>query len=188
MANERRLFKQRLHRLDSGYYTGPCWVHWSMTLENRAQGWLNKDTHSTFREYLFQAMARYRTACPIYCLMPDHWHLLIAGLNDVSNQPLAVQTLRRQWNSIHPDAKLQRQAFDHVLRENECRSDAILKLSQYILNNPVRKQLVENPTAWPYSGSVFPGYPNLDPRKYYFWENFWKAYGEQAEGQRQFNR
>ena len=33
---------------------------------------------------------------------------------------------------------------------------------------------------WAYSGTVFPGYPEMDPRKKYFWENFWKAFERQS--------
>ncbi len=77
--------------------------------------------------------------------------------------------------------KLEHQAYDSVLREDDRKEGAFTKLVSYILRNPVRKNLVQTWAEWPYSGCLFPGYPKLDPRKSYFWDNFWKAYREQGE-------
>lgn len=42
--------------------------------------------------------------------------------------------------------------FDHIARKEE----NVLAICEYILANPVRKGLVEDPTEWPYSGMLDP--------------------------------
>jgi len=78
--------------------------------------------------------------------------------------------------------KLQHQPFDSVLREEDRKGDAFADLVGYILRNPVRKGWVDDWQDWPYSGAAFPGYPKLDPRKPYFWTDFWAAYHKHLDG------
>jgi REP element-mobilizing transposase RayT len=169
-----------LRRLDRSFYCGQAYVHWSMTMADRRKGWLSPGHHAAFREICFHALARHRLCCPVYCLMPDHGHLLLIGLNASSDQLGAIKWLRREWNHLLRPVKLQRQAYDNVLRESDRERDAFADLVGYILRNPVRKELVDQWSAWPYSGTCFPGYPKLNPRQVYFWENFWKAVLEQS--------
>jgi len=44
----------------------------------------------------------------------------------------------------------QRGFYDHIVRENE----DLIKIAQYILDNPVRKGLAENAEQYPYSGAI----------------------------------
>jgi putative transposase len=60
--------------------------------------------------------------------------------------------------------KLQPQAHDHVLRQDERRRGAFAKICFYILANPVRAGLIKDPENWPFCGAVLPGYPDLHPR------------------------
>jgi REP element-mobilizing transposase RayT len=83
-----------LHRLPAAAYQGNAYVHWSMTLENRATGWLTPLLHSRFRELLLHTVARYGLLCPAYCLMPDHLHALLIGLRATSDQRVAVRFFR----------------------------------------------------------------------------------------------
>jgi REP element-mobilizing transposase RayT len=169
-----------LRRLDRSFYTGQSYVHWTMTMADRATGWLSAEHHVEFRQLLFHALARYRLACPVYCLMPDHAHLLLIGLSPRSDQIRALAMLRRDWNQLLAPAKLQKQPYDHVLREADRERGAFATLVGYILRNPVRASLVAQWTDWPYGACCFPGYPKLDPRQVYFWDNFWKAAQEQS--------
>lgn len=74
-----RVDKSRLPKLAAESYCGLVCVHWTLTLENRAAGWLSAAFHATFREILLHAGARYGLACPAYVLMPDHVHLIWLG-------------------------------------------------------------------------------------------------------------
>ena len=77
--------------------------------------------------------------------------------------------------------KLQPQAHDHVLREEERKQGAFASVCFYILANPVRAKLEEREVDWRFSGAVMPGYPNLHPLQEGFWELFWKLYYQQRE-------
>lgn len=127
-------------------------------------------------------LVRYHLCCYGYCLMPDHGHFLLIGLNDRSDQLAFVREFTRAWNQLlGPGHRLMRQGYDTVLREADRQKGAFSELADYIWHNPVRAGLVEDCTRWPFLGCLLPGYPKLDPRKPYFRENFWKGYQDQAD-------
>ena len=171
------LHKGRLRRLDPLAYTGSACVHWSMPLEHHVTGWLDDLMHSNLREILLHACVRYSTVCPVYCLMPDHAHFLIMGIGDNADQRPAIRMLRRQWTKLLPHGmELQRQSYDHVLREEERGRGAFESVAYYILENPVRARLVAESADWRFSGSLVPDYPSLNPRAVEFWTSFWLAH------------
>ena len=51
--------RRYLKRLPATYYHGTAWVHWTMTIEGRRQGWLDELIHARVREALLQTFARY---------------------------------------------------------------------------------------------------------------------------------
>jgi REP element-mobilizing transposase RayT len=170
------LHKGRLRRLAPEAYLRESYVHWTMAMERRATGWLDALAHARLREALLHACVRHGLACAVYTLMPDHAHFLVIGLHGDSDQRAGIAMLRRSWREILPAGIcLQRQAYDHVLRETERERGAFASVAHYILENPVRAGLVEERDAWPYSGSLVPGYPSLDPARETFWESFWLA-------------
>ena len=77
-----------LPRLDPSSYRGTAWVHWTMTMHDRARGWLDDSMHRQVRELLLHTSSRYFLHCAGYCLMPDHAHFLWMGLWDGSDQLL----------------------------------------------------------------------------------------------------
>ena len=44
--------KGRLKRLNDSHYSGRSYVHWTMSLEKRATGWLNEQHHAELRGIL----------------------------------------------------------------------------------------------------------------------------------------
>ena len=48
----------------------------------------------------------------------------------------------------------------------------------HILANPVRAGLVAEWRAYPYSGALVPGYPDMELRDDDYWERFWRVYGK----------
>jgi hypothetical protein len=88
-----------LRRLPDEYYRGQAYVHWSMTMDDRKQGWLVPILYCRFREVLTHTFFRYGLCCPVYCCMPDHLHLLWIGILDSSDQRVAVKYFRNCKNS-----------------------------------------------------------------------------------------
>ena len=57
---------------------------------------LNPLFHARFRELILHAAAREQIWCPVYCLMPNHFHLVWMGVRRESDQLNAMRFLRRQ--------------------------------------------------------------------------------------------
>jgi hypothetical protein len=94
-------------------------VHWTLTLDHRATGWLTPGFHHTWQLTLLHASARYGLACPCYVLMPDHIHLIWLGLRDDADQRTAIGFLRKHLRPALAPHDWQKQAHDHVLRDVE---------------------------------------------------------------------
>lgn len=168
--------RDSLKRLPPEYYRGQACVHWSMTIEDRRTGWLVPIFYYRFRELLTHTMFRYGICCPIFCLMPDHMHLLWLGILDSADQRPAMKFLRRQLRPVleRLHVQLQNQPYDHVLREDERQLTALQNVVEYIARNPERKQLVplDGFREYAYTGCLVPGYPDLKPFQPDFWSLF----------------
>jgi putative transposase len=169
-----------LKRLPDAFYRGQAYVHWSLTMRERRTGWLNPIFYCKFRELLTHAMFRYGLCCPIFCCMPDHIHLLWIGILDGSDQRVAMKYFRTNLNAELKvaEVRLQDQAYDHVLKDEERKEEAFETLAEYIARNPERTGLVEaNAYArYAYTSSLVPGYPELEPFQRDYWTRFWRTY------------
>lgn len=173
-----------LPRLEDVYYQGNAAVHWTQPIAKQRTGWLNAQFHARFRELMMHTAARHHLVCPVYCLMPDHLHHIWIGLGSESYQRRAIAFLRTYLEPTLESAKFQHQAHDHVLREEERTREVFATVSGYIVENPVRAELVPTPEEWPYLGCVIPRYPKMDPREQKFWPLFWKIYRVAADVRR----
>jgi putative transposase len=175
-----------LPRLSREHYRGYAMVHWSMTLEKRFDRWLDDVSHCRFREIVLHSIVRYRLLCPAYCLMPDHMHMMLLGVDQTSDQQLAVAFIRRFLNkllSARYDARLQREPYDHVLREKDRERNAFSATAFYVLENPVREGLVKTASEWQYGGCIVPGHPDWDVFHPKYWETFWILYAKRRGGE-----
>ena len=169
-----------LKRLAPENYRGQAYVHWSLTIEDRKQGWLQPIVLYKFRELLTHSMFRYGLCCPIFVLMPDHFHMMWVGILDRADQLPAMKHFRGRLNDTLAmlDYKLQPQAYDNVLKDDDRTEEAFHGTCEYIARNPERAGLVEvNKYAqYKYVGCIVPGYPELNPFADDFWTRFWRAY------------
>ena len=169
-----------LRRLPRENYCGKAFVHWTMTIEGRQTGWLKPIFYYKFREILTHAAFRYSFCCPIYCLMPDHLHMLWVGINADADQILGTRFFRKQVNLVLDKLgfQLQLQGHDHVLREDERQEAAFENVVEYIARNPERAGLVavDGYRDYKYTGCLIPGYPELRLWQSDFWTRFWRTY------------
>jgi putative transposase len=165
-----------LPRLPRPYYQGDAVVHWTLTVFDRATGWLTSKYHATFRQLMLHAAAREGLACPIYCLMPDHVHLVWMGLGSDSDQLNSMAFLRTYLRQEMAPAKFQPQAHDEVLKPRQRRRNAFAGICRYIALNPMRAELIDRPEGWPFTGCVVLGYPSLNPLADDYWLTFWKIF------------
>jgi len=88
-----------------------------------------------------------------YCFMPDHLHLLIEGEEEDSDFRKFMSVFKQRTNFLFKKTKdealFQENYYEHVLRKEE---DTI-QVVRYILNNPVRKELVAEFRDYPFLSS-----------------------------------
>ena len=77
-------------------------------------------------------------------LMPDHLHFLVGFAMDTKIKELIASWKR--YTSTRAKIQWQRDFFDHRLRGEESWSEK----AEYILQNPVRANLVRNADDWPF--------------------------------------
>ena len=103
---------------------------------------------------LTSVAAKARFEILLYCLMPDHLHLLVLGTADDANVLRLVQRFKQQtghqFKQRYGQALWQQSFFDHVVRLEE----DILPIARYIVGNPVAARLVKEPQDWAYLGGT----------------------------------
>lgn len=109
------------------------------------------DDRRTFLRHLAEAVAAHRWRCHGYCLMANHYHLLLetpeATLSDGMRWLSSVTTQR--FNRRHGlGGHLYQGRFKSVVVE---RDSHFLEALRYIALNPVRAGLVARADAWPWS-------------------------------------
>ena len=86
--------------------------------------------------------------------MPDHLHLLLSGKMEISDLQKAIKSFKQKSGYIFFDKYKKKlwhtSYYDHILRKDE----SITEIIKYILNNPVRKNLVASFKEYPFSGSL----------------------------------
>lgn len=112
-----------------------------------------------------------------YCVMPDHFHLLVypmddhtdlisfaSGVKQATGYAFRQRTGRKLW---------QKSFYDHVLREQEDEK----AVAYYLWMNPVRKRLCLDPRQWPGSGSFVVDWAKCLTPPEEFWVPPWKRSG-----------
>ena len=110
----------------------------------------DQDRH-LFLDTLAQVINQYRWLCYAWCLMDNHYHLLI------QTPEANLSKGMRQLNGVYTQASNRRHQrvghlfqgrFKAILVDREA---YLLELSRYIVLNPVRAGMVRNPAQWPWS-------------------------------------
>lgn len=167
-----------LPRLPREHYQADAVVFWTLTTFDKTKGWLRPSFHQRFRELMLHAAAREGLLCPIYCLMPDHLHLVWMGLRLDTDQINGMAFLRTYLEPELAPAKFQPQAQDEVLRTEQRKRNAFAKVCFYIAANPVEDELFTKAEDWEFTGCVIPGYPKLNPLDEDYWPKFWRIFGK----------
>ena len=103
---------------------------------------------------VLQSAVLHAFAVLAYCFMPDHLHLLAAGQLESADLNAFAKDVKQRigYHAPRPRAATiwQKGYYDRILRDDE----EILTVAKYILANPVRKGLVQEPRDYPFSGSA----------------------------------
>lgn len=104
-----------------------------------------------FLNILTEVMERYNWICHAYCLMTNHYHLVIETVEGNLSRGM------RQLNGVYTQASNRRHGraghlfqgrFKGILVDKEAYR---LELCRYVVLNPVRARLVNSPLQWPWS-------------------------------------
>ena len=149
-----KIIHEKPHRLANELYRSVKVVSITACIRNRTPFFTMSDGFTIFEEMLLNALERFECGAEVYMFMPDHAHLLLRGETDTADVLRAMRLFKQKtgfWLSRnHSAVHWQKDFYDHILRQNE----EIKKHIQYILNNPVRKGLVENRKDYPFKGST----------------------------------
>jgi putative transposase len=147
-------FPRRPIRLSHPDYLGCRLYFITFCCLQRKQVFLDHNLCSRFLSDLRAESPRQAFAVPAYCLMPDHVHLLVQGLQPSCDLSWFVNAVK-QASGFHIKQQTcfpvwQRFFYDHILRSQES-SEAV---AWYIWMNPVRAGICVDFRDYPYSGSL----------------------------------
>lgn len=123
----------------------------------RADIFINDTDRENFLGVTGKVVTRYNWLCHAYCLMDNHYHLLIETPDGNLSQGM------RQLNGIYTQTFNRRHGrvghifqgrFKAVIVEKESH---LLELCRYVILNPVRAGMVTDPLKWRWSSYRFTG-------------------------------
>ena len=120
----------------------------------RAEIFHKAEDYAAFERVLAHALAEVPLRLFCYCLMPNHWHMLLSppGDKDLGHfMHRLTMTHTRRWQEHY------RKVGDGHLYQGRFKSfpvqedEHFLTVARYVERNPLRATLVEKAQAWPWS-------------------------------------
>jgi len=158
-------------RLDPSLYSKPGWAYSiSVIADFKRQYFLRHELNVEIIECLKNQRNKLGCKVFVYCLMPDHLHFLCSvgacpckdyahkGLHYIDTVPSIIDFINQfkgksttiAWKYGIKGNLWQKRWYDHILRKDE----DVRNIGEYILQNPVRRGLVEHAYEYPYCGHL----------------------------------
>lgn len=146
--------REKYHRLPLEYYRGEIAISFTLCIKGRVSAFTRKAVVDPLIDILANSASRESCQVPVYCYMPEHQHLILLGTEPHSDIWKALCEYKQRsgfWLSLNlPGIRWQKDFHDHIMRAR----DDLAGHVRYILENPVRKELVSNWQEYPFSGSL----------------------------------
>lgn len=140
----------RLERVDVGGYT----YHVLNRANARVQIFDNNSDYLQFENVLEQAIEKYNMRLLAYCIMPNHWHLMINPVNDGDMRLFMnwlTNTHTRRWH-LSKDTVGQGHLYQGRYKSCMCQNDDhFLTMIRYIERNALKANLVRRAEQWRWS-------------------------------------
>jgi REP element-mobilizing transposase RayT len=146
------MFQTRKHRLESEYYKSQA-VSFTICLSTQEDA--NKEhIFRPINEILVNTLKEDNCLLHIWVLMPNHCHMIVESRDETLDVLKTIDKFKQYsgfWfynNKIK--MKWKKSYYDHILRDEKDVENQVY----YILNNPVRKGIVETWKEYPYKFSM----------------------------------
>jgi putative transposase len=151
--------RKRLHLENFDYKRSHTVYFLTLCTVNKQRYFLNKKMAKVISDEIeFRTSNLKEITVFCYCIMPDHLHMLLS-LTENYNQSLQnwVSSFKRytakKMNELFGIKPVwQVNFYEHIVRKEE----SLRKIADYVLNNPVRKGIVETWNEYPFSKMVDP--------------------------------
>ncbi len=144
--------KKRI-RLKNFSYKGTYRYFITICTHNKEYVFINPDIVNWLVSDLKALSEKSGFAVWAYCVMPEHLHLLIEGIDDKADMrgfiSLFKQKTGYEYKRRYRKRLWQINYYEHILRRNE----DTMEIAYYIFNNPVRKGIVGDFREYPCLGS-----------------------------------
>jgi len=136
-------------------YTGLNRYFLTICVNNRAPVFLDLDVGREVATQFLLIASAFGFEVIAYCVMPDHFHVLVAGEADDSQLKAFMHRYKQAtgywWKQQQgrPSRLWQEGYFDRILRDDDSNEGVV----RYILENPVRASIVADPREYPLLGS-----------------------------------
>ena len=171
-AGDEEQRRRKLHRLPHEQYTfSENEFFFTICARHLSAPFTNHTLAQMITQSLFWCREHYGWYMFCYCLMPDHLHFIVrlldaerkqlnAGARGLLMEGILEQvgrfksyTTSQCWWKLGGQGPLwQKSSYDHVIRYN----DSVEEAARYVINNSVRKNMVECWDQYPYAGIVDP--------------------------------
>lgn len=146
--------REKNHRLPESEYRGLKTASITACIQERRRPFAEPEIVETFISHLKDASEQFQCIVPVYCFMPDHLHLLLFGTSPQSRMKRAMDVFKELsgvWFAENrPAYHWQEDYYDHIVRHGE----DLAHQARYLLENPVRGGLIDEWSAYPFSGSI----------------------------------
>lgn len=146
-------FQTRPHRLPDECYRGFVTAAFTCCIKDKKQVIGREEIVLLCSEILFAEAIQSDCDVLAYIFMPDHYRILLQGKSDQADTLKALRSFKQKsgflFSKNHHEIEWQKSFYDHILRTDE----EIDKHMRYILENPVRKEIIEDWKEYPWKGS-----------------------------------
>jgi putative transposase len=147
-------FQTRHHRLPDECYHGYVTVAFTCCIKDKKQFIAREEIVLQCSKILFKESIRSDCNVRAYIFMPDHCHILLQGKSIHANPMNALRGFKQKsgywFSKNYKRIVWQKSFYDHIIR-----TDAeIDKHIRYLLENPVRKEIIADWKEYPWKGST----------------------------------